>query len=177
MDSQGPKHFQWRTAKNLEPQPPVESLRVERRICPRVLLANSSTWPSEPAGHLRRNHSRRVTPGLLTAARAHQVCLKCRLPRVHQRQTPVMATVQLAINLSPQMTENRCGFGDTIGSASLEFTIPQIPGGRSNDPLGVGDVVIKFYKAVNIGDLAPDFVLESLDSNKFCRPDTNSPAR
>jgi sugar lactone lactonase YvrE/peroxiredoxin len=61
----------------------------------------------------------------------------------------------------------RCGFGDLIGSAGHSFEIAPMPGGRSDEPCDVGTLLLKIYKQIKIGDVAPAFEVNSLDGGKI----------
>jgi beta-lactamase regulating signal transducer with metallopeptidase domain len=51
--------------------------------------------------------------------------------------------------------------GPVIGRAKRDFTVPEIPGGRSNEPLDLGTITVKL-DALQIGELAPDFDVERI---------------
>jgi hypothetical protein len=51
--------------------------------------------------------------------------------------------------------------GPVIGRAKRDFTRPELPVGRSNDPLDLGTITIKL-DALQIGDVAPDFDVERI---------------
>jgi beta-lactamase regulating signal transducer with metallopeptidase domain/peroxiredoxin len=72
---------------------------------------------------------------------------------------------QFSLNLTPPATtaDRQCGFGNSIGSASMKFTIPEMPDGRSDEPLDIGEVPINLFKFLNVGDVAPNFALDTLD--------------
>ena len=48
-----------------------------------------------------------------------------------------------------------------IGRVKRDFTVPEMPGGRSNEPLDLGTITVKL-EALQIGDLAPDFDVERI---------------
>ncbi len=73
---------------------------------------------------------------------------------------------QFSLNLTPPATDQRCGFGNSIGTASMKFTIPEMPQGRSDEPFDLGDVEIKLFKFVSPGDPAPEFTLDTLDGKQ-----------
>jgi len=59
---------------------------------------------------------------------------------------------------------NQCGPGDTIGTATLAFTVPDMPGGRSDEPLDVGTAELKLRApALKVGDVAPPFAVKTVD--------------
>jgi peroxiredoxin len=53
--------------------------------------------------------------------------------------------------------------GPEIGRAQRDFTVPEMPGGRSNEPLDLGTITVKL-DALQIGDLAPDFDVERIST-------------
>ncbi len=52
------------------------------------------------------------------------------------------------------------GRGKVIGRLNMPFTMPEIPGGRSNEPLDLGTITVKLFEAIRVGDVAPDFDVE-----------------
>ena len=44
----------------------------------------------------------------------------------------------------------------------MAFTMPEIPGGRSNEPLDLGTITVKLFEALRVGDMAPDFDIERI---------------
>lgn len=52
--------------------------------------------------------------------------------------------------------------GREIGRLKMSISVPEIPGGRSNDPFDLGTVTAKLFDAIKIGDLAPDFDVERI---------------
>jgi thiol-disulfide isomerase/thioredoxin/uncharacterized GH25 family protein len=67
------------------------------------------------------------------------------------------------VGLAQPPVGSTCGWGDEIGSASTEFTVPEIPGGRSDQPFELPSVPFKMSKTVKVGDVAPDFAVRTLD--------------
>jgi thiol-disulfide isomerase/thioredoxin len=57
--------------------------------------------------------------------------------------------------------------GDTIASINSSFTVPPIPGERSDEPLKIGDIALHAYSIVRLGNLAPDFSIKTLDGQPF----------
>jgi beta-lactamase regulating signal transducer with metallopeptidase domain/thiol-disulfide isomerase/thioredoxin len=70
---------------------------------------------------------------------------------------------QLVVEVNNPPVPNACGAGDAIGRAELKFTIPEMPGGRSNKPLDLGQITATLFDTLEVGELAPDFVAERLD--------------
>lgn len=69
---------------------------------------------------------------------------------------------QLTVPVNNPPTPNACGAGTAIGKAVFEFTIPEIPEGRSDEPLQLGTVTATLFDTLDPGELAPDFVAEDL---------------
>jgi protocatechuate 3,4-dioxygenase beta subunit len=55
------------------------------------------------------------------------------------------------------------GMRSPIGNANLNFTIPEMPGGRSDEPLDLGAITAKLLPVLNTGDAAPDAQFNGLD--------------
>ena len=51
--------------------------------------------------------------------------------------------------------------GPVIGRVRRDFTVPEMPDGRSNEPLDLGTITVKL-DALQVGDLAPDFDVERI---------------
>ncbi len=49
---------------------------------------------------------------------------------------------QLTISLTPPAAGNQVGFGQPVGTGTSTFTIPEMPGGRSDEPLDLGEIPI-----------------------------------
>ena len=49
-----------------------------------------------------------------------------------------------------------------IGRARMEFTVPEVPGGRSNAPLDLGDIEAHLFDTLDPGEIAPDFTAKLL---------------
>jgi hypothetical protein len=56
--------------------------------------------------------------------------------------------------------------GTVIGTLSHPVNVPEMPGGRSNDPLDVGTMTAKLFDTLKIGDLAADFDVERIGSRE-----------
>ena len=44
----------------------------------------------------------------------------------------------------------------------MPVVVPEIPGGRSNEPLDLGTITAKLFDTIKVGDLAPDFDVEQV---------------
>jgi peroxiredoxin len=65
------------------------------------------------------------------------------------------------IQFRKHLTENN--FGIDMVESWKEFTVPEIPGGRSDEPLDIGVVAAKLRPVIVPGQPAPEFALRSLD--------------
>ncbi len=54
--------------------------------------------------------------------------------------------------------------GVVLATGEADFVVPEIPGGRSNEPLRIPDVALQMVPSVpQVGDSAPDFAVKTLD--------------
>jgi beta-lactamase regulating signal transducer with metallopeptidase domain len=58
------------------------------------------------------------------------------------------------------------GPGKEIAHLRIPVVVPEIPGGRSNEPLDLGTITAKLFDAFKIGDLAPDFDAERIGTQE-----------
>ncbi len=56
------------------------------------------------------------------------------------------------------------GAGTLIGRMKKALTVPEMPGGRSNEPLDLGTIRVKLFDVLKVRDLAPDFDVERIGS-------------
>ena len=71
--------------------------------------------------------------------------------------TPGVYSLGFSINAkpNPQALEP----GEAIASVRMSVTVPEIPGGESNDPLDLGTITAELLERLKVGDLAPDFAV------------------
>ena len=76
---------------------------------------------------------------------------------------------KLRISLHEPPPDNACGWGRLVGEYSREFTVSTVPGGVSDDPLDLGDLVPAPVSVhpLQLGDAAPDFALKTLDGKEL----------
>lgn len=74
---------------------------------------------------------------------------------------------RLSIPVNNPPLPNSCGAGAAIGMATYNFTVPQLPGGRSDEPLDLGVIEAVLYDTLDPGELAPDFVAARLDGGQL----------
>jgi peroxiredoxin len=53
--------------------------------------------------------------------------------------------------------------GEAMATANVDIAVPEIPGGRSDEPLDVGDIPFMAVKKLKVGDVAPDFSIKTVD--------------
>jgi peroxiredoxin len=72
-------------------------------------------------------------------------------------------TYELHLNLTdPEDTSNnRYGMDRSIGTLDKEIVVPEMPNGRSDEPLDVGSLILPLKKQLKIGDPAPLFELNT----------------
>jgi peroxiredoxin len=58
-----------------------------------------------------------------------------------------------------------------MGTASHEFEIPPLPGGRSDEPLDVGSLELKLVTRLQVGDPAPAFAARTVDGKPLALAD------
>src|SRR5262249_28453559 len=49
--------------------------------------------------------------------------------------------------------------GEAIGSLRMSVTVPEVPGGRLDEPFDLGTVTVKLLETLKVGALAPDFAV------------------
>ena len=67
---------------------------------------------------------------------------------------------------APRVTEDPCRVGGLLGVADLDFRVPDMPGGRSDEPLDLGAITLRPLRkpqVVRVGDPAPAFRVETID--------------
>jgi RNA polymerase sigma factor (sigma-70 family) len=75
---------------------------------------------------------------------------------------------RLSITLAdgPRPAEGPCRVGGLLAVADLEFGVPAMPGGRSDEPLDLGAITLRPLRkphVVRVGDPAPAFRVETID--------------
>jgi beta-lactamase regulating signal transducer with metallopeptidase domain/thiol-disulfide isomerase/thioredoxin/uncharacterized GH25 family protein len=74
-------------------------------------------------------------------------------------------TYQLSLPVTNPPVPNVCGVGTEIGKVTVELTIPEMPTGRSDEPLDLGTITATLFDTLDAGELAPDFVADPLDGS------------
>jgi peroxiredoxin len=70
---------------------------------------------------------------------------------------------RLHISVYEPPAARQCGPDELIGSGIYDFEVPEMPGGRSDEPLDIGTLEFKIYKHIKADDIAPLFELQTID--------------
>jgi peroxiredoxin len=72
---------------------------------------------------------------------------------------------KLRISIHEPPPDDECGWGRLVGDFSREFTVSNVPGGVSDDPLDLGDLqpAPVAVRPLQLGDTAPNFAVKTLD--------------
>jgi beta-lactamase regulating signal transducer with metallopeptidase domain/thiol-disulfide isomerase/thioredoxin len=73
---------------------------------------------------------------------------------------------KLRVSVNNPPVPNACGAGEAIGKAEHSFSIPEIPKGRSDQPLDLGQINAELFDTLDVGEIAPDFVAERLGGGR-----------
>lgn len=74
---------------------------------------------------------------------------------------------ELSIQVHAPVAGEQCGFGERIGTATRTFDVPEMPGGRSDEPLDLGPVEPTLATRLAVGDAAPAFEAKTLDGGSL----------
>ncbi|HWB11733.1 MAG TPA: carboxypeptidase regulatory-like domain-containing protein [Pirellulales bacterium] len=74
---------------------------------------------------------------------------------------------KLTVPINNPPSPTACGAGTEIGRAELEFAMPEVANGRSDEPLDLGVIEGKLFDTLDAGELAPDFVAEQLSGGSL----------
>jgi thiol-disulfide isomerase/thioredoxin len=76
-------------------------------------------------------------------------------------------TYTVNIQIAERPKERTCGFGESIATGELKFTVAAMSDGRSDEPQDVGTVEVQTLKTVKPGDVAPPIAGKLLDGQDF----------
>jgi peroxiredoxin len=68
----------------------------------------------------------------------------------------------LQVNVTAPTEGPGSGRGRVLGTLTKPVTIPEMLGGRSNEPLDLGTLTVKLFDALKVGDIEPDFDVERI---------------
>jgi beta-lactamase regulating signal transducer with metallopeptidase domain/thiol-disulfide isomerase/thioredoxin len=69
---------------------------------------------------------------------------------------------ELDVDVNPAADPQFSGPATRIGNLKVPVTVPEIPGGRTNEPLDLGTITAKLFETLKAGDLAPDFTVQQI---------------
>ena len=75
-----------------------------------------------------------------------------------------------AYDLSIQLNEpgeQEWQFGESIGSITREVVVSEVEGSGGDEPIDLGELVIQVRATLNIGDMAPEFDVPTLESGRL----------
>ncbi|HUW85181.1 MAG TPA: carboxypeptidase regulatory-like domain-containing protein [Phycisphaerae bacterium] len=76
-------------------------------------------------------------------------------------------TYILRIDVEQPPKGGRVERDEVIGSISREFVVPEMPGGRSDEPLDLGTLTLTVSGRLKVGDAAPAFEVKTLDGGSI----------
>jgi thiol-disulfide isomerase/thioredoxin len=76
-------------------------------------------------------------------------------------------TYTLTVDIARKPGDSTSGSGESIADGGAEFTVPEMPGGRSDEPLEIPTVSMQLIRTLNVGDSAPDFSVKTLAANNL----------
>ena len=68
-------------------------------------------------------------------------------------------TYELTISVNAKPDPQVLDPGNALGSLRMSVTVPEIPGGQSDEPLDLGTITAKLFETLKVGDLAPNFTV------------------
>lgn len=72
---------------------------------------------------------------------------------------------RLSIQVHEPLPGDQPGFGELLGTASLNFDVPAMSEGRPDEPMDVGTVELVPTTRLQVGEPAPGFAVETLDGD------------
>ena len=73
----------------------------------------------------------------------------------------------LSLAITAALDNKQCGFGEKLGSVQQFVTVPEMEGGRSDEPLQLGDVTVRLRNFLLVGDKAPPLTATTLDGESI----------
>ncbi len=140
---------------------PGQTMRVRiggkgRPVIGRVVLDRTPETPidwthNSPVFMTRPKHENEATSDYVGAGSNLDKDGRFRLDDV----TP--GTYELTITVNARPDSQVFDPGNDLGSLRMSVTVPEIPGGRSDQPLDLGSLTVKLFEILKVGDLAPNF--------------------
>jgi thiol-disulfide isomerase/thioredoxin len=72
----------------------------------------------------------------------------------------------ILVTLSRVNKQGTCGPGDELASGGKEIIVPEMPAGRSDEPLVVESIGLALTNHVDVGEVAPSFAFKTLDGKE-----------
>ncbi len=69
---------------------------------------------------------------------------------------------ELRVDVNPCADPQLSGPTTRIGELEMPVTVPEIPGGRTNQPLDLGTVTARLFETLKPGDFAPEFTVQRI---------------
>jgi beta-lactamase regulating signal transducer with metallopeptidase domain/thiol-disulfide isomerase/thioredoxin len=112
-------------------------------------------WTRNPPAHMTRpKHEReKTTSAYVSLGSNFEKDGRFRIDDV----TP--GTYELSITINARPNPEVFEPGEAIGSVRMSVTVPDVPGGQSDEPLNLGAITAKLFERLKVGDLAPDFAV------------------
>jgi protocatechuate 3,4-dioxygenase beta subunit len=76
-------------------------------------------------------------------------------------------TYQLSLSIGSANNDRSGGFGEELATGSADFTVPELPGGRSDTPLTLPDVQMTMLPRVETGQASPDFSVQTSEGKEL----------
>lgn len=71
------------------------------------------------------------------------------------------------VALAPDLNPGRSGVMEPVAVAQTRFTLPEMPEGRSDEPLDLGRIEATYYRRLKEGQTAPDLQARTLDGKTW----------
>src|SRR5262249_30055211 len=71
------------------------------------------------------------------------------------------------ISLQDQSVGPNRGWGETMAYLNHEFKIPEMPGGRRDEPLNLGELKLTGMRCTKPGEMIPSVAMKSFDDKPF----------
>jgi len=136
----GVANVNWTLGMNsLRPSPPPSNLLLD--------LANQLKAPEKPASPRRSPSS---------------YALKVEADGSFRVDDVPAGDYDLSIRIYERPAGEYRVFGELLGSATHKVVVPEMPGGRDDEPLDIGAIELTILKRVKVGDAAPGFQVPEL---------------
>jgi thiol-disulfide isomerase/thioredoxin len=71
-------------------------------------------------------------------------------------------TYELAISVNSRLDSQFFDSRNDLGSLRMSVTVPEIPGGQSDEPLDLGSLTVNLFEILKVGEVAPNFTVPRL---------------